>query len=211
MQRRKSLATRERLLEAATDMFMDKGYRDATVAEICARARTNVAAVSYHFGSKEALYREAWRTAFEASIAAHPLDGGVAPDAPAGHRFRGHVRAMIERIGDPRSRDFLITHLELINPTGLLSEVMESAFEPMRAHLRGLVREMLGPAADDALVRHCEIAITSMCIHPMVMLRTGERPGRPETPAFVKDIPAFAEHVMTFAQAGLAAVRSQLA
>ncbi|RXF57379.1 TetR family transcriptional regulator, partial [Enterococcus faecalis] len=33
----------------------------ATVAEICARAGANIAAVNYYFGGKVALYQEAWR------------------------------------------------------------------------------------------------------------------------------------------------------
>lgn len=207
MIRKKSLATREKLLSAATEVFMAKGYRDATVVDICALAATNVASISYHFGSKELLYQEAWRTAFEASIAAHPTDGGVAPDAPAEDRLRGHVHALIERIADPESRDFLISHLELINPTGLLSEVMERAFEPVREQLRAIVRELLGPAATQERVQNCEICITSMCIHPMVMRRTAELPGRPAAPVVVRDVSAFTETVMAFALAGIAALR----
>ncbi|HSO08870.1 MAG TPA: TetR family transcriptional regulator, partial [Desulfoprunum sp.] len=64
MGRRKSGGTREKLLSAASDVFVDKGFRDATVAEICRRAGANISAVNYYFGSKEALYQEAWRHSF---------------------------------------------------------------------------------------------------------------------------------------------------
>ena len=59
--RRDGIESKDRLLKAATEVFAEKGYRDATVAEICRRAESNVAAVNYHFGSKGALYATLWR------------------------------------------------------------------------------------------------------------------------------------------------------
>ena len=49
---------RERLLETALEVFARKGFHDATVAEICKKARANVASINYYFGGKEALYAE---------------------------------------------------------------------------------------------------------------------------------------------------------
>ena len=45
--------SREKLLEAATDVFAEQGFRDAGVREICRRAGLNQAAVNYHVGSKQ--------------------------------------------------------------------------------------------------------------------------------------------------------------
>ena len=61
-------STRTRLLGAAASVFARKGYGEATVAEICDEAEANISAVNYHFGSKEELYRSAWRHAFINSI-----------------------------------------------------------------------------------------------------------------------------------------------
>lgn len=52
--------TKERLLQAASAIFAEKGFHDATVAEICETAEANIAAVNYHFGDKEKLYAEVW-------------------------------------------------------------------------------------------------------------------------------------------------------
>ena len=78
MVRKKSEAKKEKLLAVAGDLFMEKGFRDATVAEICSRADANISAVNYHFGSKEALYQEAWRHSFDR----------VAEDVPIGWRHQ---------------------------------------------------------------------------------------------------------------------------
>ena len=48
-----------RLLEAAERVFAEKGYKAASVREICKQAGLNIAGVNYYFGDKERLYIEA--------------------------------------------------------------------------------------------------------------------------------------------------------
>jgi AcrR family transcriptional regulator len=50
--------TRERILRAAEALFMDRGFASTSLRTITARAKVNLAAVNYHFGSKDALIRE---------------------------------------------------------------------------------------------------------------------------------------------------------
>jgi len=58
-----NLGTRERLLQAASRLFADQGYRGASVRDICNHAGANPGAVSYHFGGKRQLYRAVLRRA----------------------------------------------------------------------------------------------------------------------------------------------------
>ena len=50
--------TRRRLLEAAESLFIECGYEAMSLRQVTARAHANLAAVNYHFGSKEALIHE---------------------------------------------------------------------------------------------------------------------------------------------------------
>ncbi len=50
-------ATRERILDAAEDLFAEHGFEGTSLRALTAQARVNLAAVHYHFGSKEALIR----------------------------------------------------------------------------------------------------------------------------------------------------------
>lgn len=52
-------ATRSRLLDAAEALFADRGYHAVSMRDIAGRARVNLAAAGYHFGSKEKLFVEA--------------------------------------------------------------------------------------------------------------------------------------------------------
>lgn len=49
--------TRQRLLDAAEILFAEQGFAETSLRAITARAKANLAAVNYHFGSKEALIR----------------------------------------------------------------------------------------------------------------------------------------------------------
>jgi len=210
VQREDALRTKKSLLAAASEVFAEKGYRDATIAEICERAKANVAAVNYHFGDKETLYIEAWRHSFSNSLKAHSPDGGVSEDARPEERLRGQVEALLHRMADENNREFLIVHRELANPTGLLEEVMRKDIRPLRDKMETLIRELLGPRASDMQVRFCAIGVVSQCISPMLISRMQKtRPKDKKDSPRIDDIDSYANHVVRFSLAGIRAIREQ--
>ena len=53
--------TQTRILDAAEEMFMQHGFEGASMRMLTARAGVNLAAVNYHFGSKDALIEAVFR------------------------------------------------------------------------------------------------------------------------------------------------------
>ena len=53
--------TRERILDAGERLFMAHGYEGTSMRLITSEASVNLAAVNYHFGSKESLIQEVFR------------------------------------------------------------------------------------------------------------------------------------------------------
>src|SRR5262245_39243766 len=49
--------TRERLLDAAERLFATRGFEATSLRDVTSQAKANIAAVNYHFGSKDALVR----------------------------------------------------------------------------------------------------------------------------------------------------------
>ncbi len=211
--RRRRGAARAQLLDAACKAFAERGFHDATVADICEQAGTNVAAVNYYFGDKERLYVEAWRLAFRRSLEAHPPDGGTAADAPAEERLRARIRSLVRRVMDPEARDFEIARQELAHPTGLLDEVRRKSIEPMQRSLAAVVRELLGPKAPERQVRFCQMSILAQCLHPLLR----ERQRRPK-PSGLRgspwageiDVEDFADHIFRFSLAGIREARRSI-
>lgn len=210
-QRSDGRKTRQLLLEAACETFAAKGFWEATIGEICAKAHANMAAVNYHFGSKEALYVESWRHAFNRSVKVYPPDGGVPPDAPAEERLRGRILSFMRRISDPQSHDFDIIHKEIANPTGLLAGILQESLEPVFRDLSVLVRELLGEGATEGQVRLCQMSIRSQCFGPLLherrrkMTPLGKHPIKVEP--ITEDMETLADHVTRFSLAGIREVR----
>ena len=209
--RRDGQETRKRLLEAAIAAFAEKGFHHAKTAEICNMANANVAAVNYHFGTKENLYIEAWRHAFERSIELYPPGSNVPLTAPAEERLRGHVLSTIRRIMDPESMDFDIVHHEMGHPTGLLAEVMRRSLEPLHQQFAAVVHELLGENASEQQVELCVMSIHAQCFWPLIHERNsarmpdGEKPPGPT----IEDIgiETMVDHIMNFSLGGLGRIK----
>lgn len=212
-QRKDAQDTRQRLLEAAAEVFAEKGFWEATHAEICQKAKANTAAVNYHFGSKENLYVEAWKHAFEKSVQAYPPDGGVPADTPMEARLRGRILAFMQRIGDPANCEVEIIHKEMANPTGLLAEAMHQVLEPMRLNMHALVKELLGDGASEQCASFCEMSLMGQCFGPMLHVRRAKKSPnlpRPGGPPFKFAVEELADHVTAFTLAGIRGIREQL-
>jgi AcrR family transcriptional regulator len=54
-------SVRDRLLDAAEELFCEKGFAGTSVRDIASSAGCNVASVNYYFGGKDKLYEEVWR------------------------------------------------------------------------------------------------------------------------------------------------------
>src|SRR4051794_5761527 len=90
--------TRERLLDAAGAVFAEKGFKAATVRDICHKVGVNLAAVNYHFRDKENLYVEAVKLA-HCNRAFNPP--AWPPGTPPADKLRHFVKQMLTTLLDP--------------------------------------------------------------------------------------------------------------
>ncbi len=78
-------STKERILDAAETLFAQYGFGGTSLRQVTSQADVNIAAVNYHFGSKENLVNEVFRRRMDemsaqrlqrlqATITAHPDD-----------------------------------------------------------------------------------------------------------------------------------------
>src|SRR5262245_9588462 len=157
----KTLETRQRLLEAAGEVFAEHGFRDATIREICDRAKANVAGVHYHFGDKEELYAAVFDYARTCAVAQFTELG--AADTPAEERLRVFVRAVLIRFfeqGRPAWLGKLVAR-EMIEPTEALDALVNAQIRPNSERLRALVRELIGQEIDEQELWRCTFSIAA--------------------------------------------------
>jgi AcrR family transcriptional regulator len=212
--RKQERETQTRLLESACEIFAKKGYRDATIAEICERAGANIAAANYYFGDKQTLYSEAWRLSFQRSLKTYPPYRDNQPDVSAEDRLYSRILSILRRIADPESLDFDIMFKELASPTGLLAEVIQETIEPIRQEFFVLLRELLGENASDLQIQLCQMSIRAQCFD--LILRERRRNTVTDNPSIRGlslidlDIEKLANHICRFSLAGIREIRQEI-
>lgn len=144
--RRRTLdLTRDKLIEAAGRVFAERGYRAATIREICRRAGANVAAVNYTFGDKIGLYTEVLRHSVQAAQAAAmsaALDASLTPE----DTIRGVIRARLKSLCKESRPDWhfrLVMH-EFSHPTPAMGRVVDEGMRPIYDRMRKAVGELIG-------------------------------------------------------------------
>ena len=201
--------TRARLLEAAGSTFAELGYRNATVREICRRARANIAALHYHFGGKQEMYTAVLADAAQKSFEKWPIGGSVPADAPPESRLEAFIRNYLERLldeGRPAWFGQLFAR-ELVEPTGALDELAKTFARPQLERLMGIVTELLAPAATEPTVRACCTSIVGQCLffkhaRPMIERLMPQQGFGPDARA------QLARHIVAFSLAGIRGVRA---
>jgi AcrR family transcriptional regulator len=89
---------RDRLLATARDLFTRRGFDGVSVRELTARARVNLGAITYYFGSKEGLYNaalESMARPFADRVAEAARSGGTALD-----RVEAVVRVVLSHLAE---------------------------------------------------------------------------------------------------------------
>lgn len=158
--------TRTRILEAAAAVFAEHGFSATTIRMISGRAKVNLAAVNYHFGNKEGLYREVLRYARQCAYQRYPLTYGLTDDATPEHRLYAFIHSFLLRTStDKRNLGFgTLVMRELVEPTNALDMLVDEGIRSMFAQLVAIVRMLTGDDADEDLILACSRSIISQCL-----------------------------------------------
>jgi len=202
------LSTREQLLETAGQVFSEKGYDGATGKEICERCGANAAAVVYHFGGMENLYREVLNEARSRLAPSEALAAGVANEADPRKKLEIFIGMLASRMAGPASTTWAarLISRELLSPTPIFDEIRNKEMRGRAAVLRGIVSELMQLPEDHA-------AVARSCINIMapfgVLLLIGPQRVERAFPVLSFGPDAMEEltrHMVEFALGGIAAV-----
>jgi AcrR family transcriptional regulator len=197
----------QKLLDAAGEVFAERGFARATVREICERAGANIAAVNYYFHDKENLYREAIKYWSDISQEKYPTDLGLGPNSTAEEKLHAFIRSFLLRILDknrPGWHGQLMTR-EMVEPTGALDDLIETAYRPLYDRLGQIVRELGGGRLDEFEVRLCSRSILAQSLY-YHYARQAISKLDPEDKFDAPDIERLARHITRFSLGALRAL-----
>jgi len=162
----KSENTKKRLFNAGVKVFAEKGYRDATVREICKKAgAANINAVNYYFGSKENLYRDILDAVFSAydRFDLEEWDNKTP---------REQLRAMISNFcamlykNNAFATDITSIFIaEMTRPSPFIEALVDTYNQPrIKRHLK-MFRALLGVDATDDMARDCLVSVAGQLLY----------------------------------------------
>ena len=163
--------TRDRLLDEAEDLFAQRGYHAVSVREITKAAESNLAAVNYHFGNKQNLYLEVFRSrwlprasriqqSFKQSL---KNNGNPTPNMVV----QSFARAFLEgpMSADERTRHLKLISGELVQPTEAFELVVEQVFRPLFGKLLEDLRKAMPDTIDEKQMVLNVFSILSMVLY----------------------------------------------
>lgn len=198
--------TRERLLQAATDVFAEYGFEKATIREICRRADANVAAVHYHFGDKKRLYAAIFEAVFD--LLRERRTSFFSAQAPPQERLRVYIRALFEAIfycdGNAHrcTQHAAIYLMEMARPTEVLDRVVSEHIRGDAEELYSIVGALLGDDFGKDEVIDCAASVVGQILYyyhaePIIKRL---HPDRPPVRERLEDL---TEHVWSFSLGGI--------
>lgn len=192
--------TRQRLIDAAGEIFAEVGFHGATVREICAQAKTNLAAINYHFGDKTRLYIETVRYARFENTGFEDFPSDLEPQ----EQLREFIRRLLTNLFDD-SRPAWCSRImvrEFTFPSEANKRIVAEFVRP-RSQMLARILEQLLPASIDAQQRLLiGLSISGQCIfhlmqRPIIEQVAGSKQKRRLT------LDRLAEHIYFFSIAAI--------
>ena len=156
--RRKETDIRKRLIEAGREVFLDRGYHQATVKDIVSLADTNIASINYHFGDKLTLFCAVLKVELQPMFRTIPR---IAHDPENPQRaLRDFVRWYLSRFKPG-------TELALLLDEISLGECLEVLIQHIRSELSVLfdILQALHPEATSEVIQRNAAILMTLLIH----------------------------------------------
>ncbi len=205
--RQTSADVKERLMEAAGEIFAEHGYKSTTIRKICHKTGAHVGAVNYHFRDKQGLFAAVLDHAHACSVRRYPPDLGLEKGANAEEKLRVFIRTFLLRIQGEKVPDWhgrLIAR-EIIHNSDALDLLVKNSIQPMYVYLREIIDELLGkdPAGPECEEQTflCAMSVLGQCLYHFTGRNIIPRI-KPES-FDPRDIDRITEHITRFSLAGI--------
>lgn len=157
--------TKSRILDAAGAVFAEHGFDRATIREISSQAEVNLAAVNYHFGDKERLYKAVIRHAHELAIAQVPLPNWDDSTLPS-RKLRDFIENMLQRMLVMQRLPWQsrLMMREFLQPRSACLELVEDYIRPHFRLLVSIVGQIMPPGTPEDRLYKAAFSVVGQCL-----------------------------------------------
>jgi AcrR family transcriptional regulator len=196
---------REHLLQVATRLYAQNGFDRTTSKAICAAADTNMAAVNYHFGSKDALYAAVLIEAHAQLVDLDVLEAIARSDGSPLSRLRAVLsQFLIRPAGTEPPAGLRVLVREMMAPSDHAPILLRKTVLPKIRVMMGIVASVLELSVDDPAVQRAMMFVIMPCIMMVIAPRELLRKALPVVDA---DPEVLLNEMTSYAAVGLEALR----
>jgi TetR/AcrR family transcriptional regulator, regulator of cefoperazone and chloramphenicol sensitivity len=197
---------RQKVIEAAGEVFGEAGFRRATIREIARRAGVGLGVVHYHFSDKAGLYRAVCTHALATSLSGYvaAVEGVADPET----KLRRWLDVFLKNIFGGTQPEW---HARLVlrgmtEPGPEIDVFVSTLVRPHHDLISGILGELLGPGVGrDALLEHTLVLLGQCLVHHHLREIVAQLRGAPYGP---EDVARLRDRILTLVLAGVRAERS---
>jgi TetR/AcrR family transcriptional regulator, regulator of cefoperazone and chloramphenicol sensitivity len=156
---RDSATTKQAIIDAAGFLFADRGFAGVTARAVAAQANVALSAIPYHFGSMEALYREALLEACRQAPDAEQLAQDAIAAKPAAGLLAAARWAVVDASIAASSWGIRLLMREEFDPSPAFKEILDLKFFPEWEWLCQVVARATDRDADSNAVKFGTIVL----------------------------------------------------
>ena len=158
--------TRALIIECAGNLIGNLGYEKVTSKAICQMAKVNLAAVNYHFGSRDGLYLAVLEAVHNYFISLDALQRLYASDCTSKEKIERFFDFFLESVLDEKSWHVKVWAREVLAPSSFVKQVLSEQALPKISVVMKIFSEYTGLAEDDPKLYTCYFSAMS----PLMMV-----------------------------------------
>jgi TetR/AcrR family transcriptional regulator, regulator of cefoperazone and chloramphenicol sensitivity len=195
-------------MKVAEKLFSEKGYAQTSIRDITAAAQCNLAAVNYHFGSKEKLYEEIFRQMMtrwrqERIQAVETVMAEADREDILEHLLRTFAFTFVGQMAGTQEHEQRLMNLfmrEIMNPH-LPREMFVREIAQPTERVLGQALTKICPPLSEMQIRACVHSFLGQLIHAGHVRRLLGEEKRSQAP--FEGLKTFVEHIVRFTAAGI--------
>jgi AcrR family transcriptional regulator len=195
--------TRAKILEAAGRLFAEKGFAHTTNRAVCLDAGVDLAAINYHFESRDGLYRAVLLEGHARLVSLETLQDIQARPISAQAKLEAILDIFVEVSLAERAWPVRVLARELLSPTPFLRDLFNEGILPKARIVWGVIAEITGLAPTDPALFRCMISVMAPCVM-LVIIGPNSASAPPQLALAAQD--GLGEQIKRFALGGLAAI-----
>lgn len=199
-------ATYRRILDAAGELFAERGFAEVTNKQIAAAAGVDLASINYHFGTRSGLYSAVLAQAHRQLIQIEELQRLVSASEPAAQKLRHIMEYTIHSATQERAWPIRVLAREMLAPSSHLPVLAQQEGLPKLKLMLGVISELTGLPPDDPKLPRYVLSLLAPCA---VLLVAGPAFSRVSGIPLSAMIDELIEHLHEFGLGGIERLASK--